>query len=287
MAVILITGSGGQLGNELQKVSKGFYGYDFIFSDLPSLDITNASDVDSFVKESKPDWIINCAAWNFVDRAETEPEKAFAVNEGAVKNLTKAITGTDCRFIHISTDYVFEGNVPQPRSEEDLAAPQSKYGESKLAGEKAALSHPLSMVIRTSWLYSIHGHNFMKSIINKARETKQVSVVFDQTGTPTWAGDLAVVIMKIVSGVIRNQLSFHPGLYNYSNEGVCSWYDFATAIVNEAGIPATVDPILTSSLNLAAKRPAYSVLNKSKIKDTYEISVPYWRTSLRNCLKEL
>jgi dTDP-4-dehydrorhamnose reductase len=287
MAVILITGAGGQLGNELKVVSKSFYGYDFIFADIDHLDLTNAEHATEFIKTNKPDWIVNCAAYNFVDKAESEPDIALAVNGTAVKNITEVIRGSECRFIHISSDYVYDGNSNIPYNELSTPGPVSAYGRSKFAGEKYALLHPGSMIIRTSWLYSSFGNNFVKTIIKHGKEKESLRVVFDQTGTPTYAADLAQAIMSIISGVIRNQIALNAGIYNYSNEGVCSWYDFATEIVKEAGLTCRVNPVLTKDYRSDAKRPVYSVLDKSKIKENYNLSIPHWRSSLTKCMKLL
>jgi dTDP-4-dehydrorhamnose reductase len=287
MPIILITGANGQLGNELRIVSKNFYGYDFIFTDIDTLNITNYESTLEFVKKSGPDWIINCAAYTQVDKAETEPEQALLINGTAVKNLSEAIRGTECRFIHVSTDYVYDGKANVPYNEDISANPQSSYGRSKLAGEKYALLHQGSMIIRTAWLYSSFGNNFVKTILRHAAEKESMNVVFDQTGTPTYAADLAGAIMNIVSGVIRNQVAMYPGIYNYSNEGVCSWYDFASEIVKEAGLPCKINPILSKDFRQVAQRPSYSVLDKSKIKENYGLSIPHWRTSLLKCMKLL
>jgi len=287
MAVILITGADGQLGNELRSVSKNYYGYDFIFTDKDSLDITDSEKTTDFIKKNSPEWILNCAAYNQVDRAESEIDLAMLVNGTAVGNIVNAIRGTECRFIHFSSDYVFNGNSNIPCNEYSTPDPVSAYGKSKLAGEKAALSHHATIIFRTSWLYSSHGTNFVKTILKKAKTEGSVSVVFDQTGTPTYAADLAETVLLIISGVIRNQVAFNPGIYHYSNEGVCSWYDFAEAIISEAGLDCRVVPILTKQFPSAVQRPAYSVLDKSKIKETYNLEIPHWRSSLKRCIKLL
>jgi dTDP-4-dehydrorhamnose reductase len=287
MAVILVTGANGQLGNELGKASKNYYGYDFIFSDIESVDITSADKITAFIKKSEPDWIINCAAYNFVDKAESEPEKALMVNSTAVKNIAEAIKGSECRFIHISSDYVFDGGANMPYNESSITNPLSAYGKSKLEGEKNALQHNRSMIIRTAWLYSSFGSNFVKTILYKAREKDSLKVVFDQTGTPTYAADLAEAIMNIISGVIKNRVAFNAGIYHYSNEGVCSWYDLAVEIVKEAGLQCKIIPILTEEYPAAAARPFYSVLDKTRIKETYNIEIPHWRSSLKKCIKIL
>jgi len=287
MAVILVTGANGQLGNELKVVSKKFYGYDFIFTDIEILDLTSAQQTSEFIQKSKPDWIVNCAAYNLVDKAESEPDVAILVNGTAVYNIAEAIKGTECRLIHISSDYVYDGNSCIPYNELSVPGPSSAYGRSKLAGEKQALLHHGSMVIRTSWLYSSFGSNFVKTILRHAGEKDNLRVVFDQVGTPTYAADLAEAIMSIISGVIRNQFAMNAGLYNFSNEGVCSWYDFAVEIVNEAGLKCHVNPIHSGEFQMAAKRPSYSVMDKTKIKDTYNLTIPHWRDSLKRCMKLL
>lgn len=287
MAAILITGANGQLGNELRVLSKNYYGYDFIFTDIETLDLTNENQTREFINETNPDWIINCAAYNLVDKAESEPDKAMLVNGIAVKNITDAVRESECKFIHISSDYVYDGKNNVPYNEYSAPNPLSAYGRSKLAGEKYALQHHGSMVIRTSWLYSSFGSNFVKSILKNASEKESLKVVFDQTGTPTYAADLAGAVMSIVSGVIRNHFAMSAGVFNYSNEGVCSWYDFATEIINEAGLECKINPVLTKEYRLAAQRPEYSVLDKSKIKEIYNLSIPYWRTSLSKCIRLL
>jgi len=285
MASILITGANGQLGNELRDLSKQYYGYDFIFTDVDTLDITNSASVSEFIKNLRPEWIVNCAAYNLVDKAESEPEEALLINGTAVKNIAEAISGTDCRFIHVSTDYVYDGNANLPYDESVIASPQSAYGRSKLAGEKYALLHPATMIIRTAWLYSSHGSNFVKTMLRYGAERESLGVVFDQTGTPTYAADLATAIMSIISGVIRNQFAFKAGIYNYSDEGVCSWYDFAFEIMEQSGLKCRVYPVLSKDYRQAAKRPSYSVMDKNKIKENYNLVIPHWRSSLVKCLK--
>jgi dTDP-4-dehydrorhamnose reductase len=228
---------------------------------------------------------VNCAAYNLVDKAEIEQEAAMLINSASVKNLTEAITRYDCKFIHLSTDYVYGDVSNVPYNEEVTPEPQSVYARSKFSGERQALMHRGSMIIRTSWLYSTYGQNFVKTMLRYGAEKESLRVVFDQTGTPTYAADLADTIMKIISGVIRNHFAFKPGLYNYSNEGVCTWFDFATEIIREAGLNCNVYPILSKDFPQAAKRPSYSVMDKSKIKENYNIVIPHWRRSLLKCLQ--
>jgi dTDP-4-dehydrorhamnose reductase len=287
MAVILVTGASGQLGNEIKRSSKNYFGYEFIFTDTDTLDITDGRKVREFISKNYCDWIINCAAYNYVEKAETEFDRAVQVNGYAVKNLVDSIKGTDSRLIHFSTDYVFDGKANVPYNEKSVTDPLSAYGKSKLEGERFALQHPSSMIIRTSWLYSEFGNNFVKSIINKGRVNDPLNVVFDQTGTPTYAADLADAVLLIISKVIRNEIAFNAGLYHYSNEGVCSWYDFATEIIRESGLKCKINPILTKDLTSIVQRPFYSVMDKSKIKENYGIEIPHWRSSLKRCIKQL
>lgn len=287
MTTILVTGSNGQLGNEIRERSARYSGYSFVFTDVSELDITDAAATTAFIHELSPSWIINCAAYTAVDRAEDEEERATLINGSGVDNLVNALAGTDCRLIHISTDYVFDGNRPIPYSEEDEPSPASAYGRSKLAGEKAAMRWPNTIIIRTSWLYSSYGGNFVKTILGKAGSSESISVVFDQAGSPTYAADLASAVLDIISGVIQNRHLFVPGIFNYSNEGVCSWYDVATEIVSAAGSQCKVIPVRSSEYPSKVNRPAYSVLDKSKITEYYNLTIPHWRTSLNNCISKI
>ncbi|MFN8209538.1 MAG: dTDP-4-dehydrorhamnose reductase [Bacteroidales bacterium] len=285
MALILVTGAMGQLGNELKISSKKYFGNDFIFTDFDTLDITDGEALMQFIAKRKPGWIINCAAFTSVDKAEEEQEKAHMINALGVKNIVSVIRDSPCRLIHISTDYVFDGRSETPYRESDPVNPETVYGHTKLEGEKYALLHPHSLVIRTSWLYSLYGHNFVKTILRLAEDENPLRVVNDQVGSPTWAADLADAILEIISGVNNHQIAFNAGIYNYSNEGTCSWYEFALAILEEAGISKEVIPITTPEFPLPAKRPQYSVLNKSKITENYRLAIPHWRTSLSKCIK--
>ena len=287
MALILITGSKGQLGYELKVISKKFFGLDFIFTDIDTLDITNEEKCTEFIRRKKPDWIINCAAYNFVDKAENDFQNALLVNGTSVKNISLAIKDSLTRLIHISSDYVFDGTANSPYRENAVPNPLSAYGRSKLEGEKNAMLHYGSIVVRTSWLYSSFGNNFVKTIIRLAKEKDILQVVNDQTGSPTYAADLAQAIMHIVTGVLRNQMAFNTGIYHYSNEGECNWYDFAVAIIEEAGLTCQVQPILSKDFPSAATRPAYSVMNKSKIKDNFNLTIPHWKESLKKCIHKI
>jgi dTDP-4-dehydrorhamnose reductase len=287
MALILITGSAGQLGNEIKNLSRNYSGYEFIFTDIDTLDITDGNKVKESVARYQPDWIINCAAYNLVDKAETETEKALAINRDSVMNIADSIRGSECRFIHMSTDYVFDGQANTPYNETISPNPLSAYGKSKLEGELAALTHHMSMIIRTSWLYSSYGNNFIRTILRLGAEKESLNVVFDQTGTPTYAADLAGAILQIVSQVVRNQSAYNPGIYHYSDEGVCSWYDFATEIVRESGLKTRIMPVLSGDYPSTARRPSYSVLDKSKIRETYHVKIPHWRECMSKCIKLL
>ncbi len=287
MTTILVTGASGQLGSEIRERAGRFSGYNFVFTDIDKLDITDARSTASFITELSPSWIINCAAYTAVDKAEDEEDKATLINGKGVENIVSALTGSDCRLIHISTDYIFDGNSPVPYSENDTPSPASAYGRSKLAGEKAAICWPQTMIIRTSWLYSSYGNNFVKTILGKAGSSQSINVVFDQAGSPTYAADLASAILEIISGIIQNRHNFIPGIFNYSNEGVCSWYDIANEIVISAGSECKVIPVRSSAYPSKVKRPAYSALDKTRIKENYSLTIPHWRASLNNCISKI
>ncbi|HUW92297.1 MAG TPA: dTDP-4-dehydrorhamnose reductase [Bacteroidales bacterium] len=287
MTGILVTGSSGQLGSELKELSARFSGYSFIFTDAPEMDITDGEAAKAFITASSPSWIINCAAYTAVDKAEDEEPLATLVNGKGVENIVNAISRTECRLIHISTDYVFDGNSPRPYTEDDKPSPASAYGRSKLAGEIAALACPRSMVIRTSWLYSSYGKNFVRTILGKAGSSQNINVVADQTGSPTYAADLAAAIMEVISGTIQNRHNFVPGIFNYSDEGHCSWFDLATEIVTAAGSECRVNAVRSTAYPSKVSRPAFSVLDKSKIKETYNIAIPHWRVSLNRCISKI
>ncbi len=285
MVNILVTGANGQLGNELQKISDNYPGFRFHFTDIDSLDITNPEALSEIFRSNNFAYIVNCAAYTAVDRAETEPDLARLINTEAVKNLAREALKYKSKLIHISTDYVFDGNAFQPYTEVMKTNPQSVYGKTKLDGEKEALSYPESIVIRTSWLYSSFGNNFVKTILRIGRERKELKVVFDQVGNPTYAEDLAGAVLKIINFTEKKELI--KGIYHYSNEGVCSWYDFAWEIINFSNIDCKVIPIESSEYPSITKRPFYSVLNKNKVKTVFNFEIPYWKTSLYRCLSEL
>jgi dTDP-4-dehydrorhamnose reductase len=287
MTTILVTGASGQLGSEIRERSSRYKGYTFVFTDADELDITDAAATAAFIAGLAPSWIINCAAYTAVDKAEEEEELATLINAHGVENLVNALQGSDCRLIHISTDYIFDGNSPVPYTEDDKPSPASAYGRSKLAGEKAAMRWPHTMTVRTSWLYSSYGNNFVKTILVRAGSSANLKVVFDQTGSPTYAADLAAAILEIISGVIQNRHLFVPGIFNYSDEGVCSWFDIAAEIVTATGSPCPVIPVRSSEYPSKTRRPAYSVLDNSKIRECYNLNIPHWRTSLEICIAKI
>jgi dTDP-4-dehydrorhamnose reductase len=280
---ILVTGSNGQLGSELRAISENYPNSSFFFFDREDLDISNLDAVQSFFNQNKIDYIINCAAYTAVDKAEEESDLAYLINAIAVENLLKASEQSQSKLIQVSTDYVFGGLHNLPLKEDLPTKPESEYGRSKLAGETVAMASERSIIIRTSWLYSSFGHNFVKTIQKYGKERDQLTVVFDQVGTPTYAGDLAKAIMDIIEHSDKNQ-NFVNGIYHYANEGVLSWYDFALEICKQSKIEVDIKPVLSDAFPTPAKRPAYSVLDKSKIRDTFGIEIPYWSDSLSKCI---
>ncbi len=283
---ILITGAYGQLGSELKVQSGNFPAWEFLLTDADTLDITNENAVKNFFQQNQPDFIINCAAYTAVDKAETDTETAERINSVAPKILATNAQKTGSRFIHISTDYVFDGTAHKPYSETDKVNPQGVYGATKLRGEQNCLANnPESIVIRTSWLYSSFGSNFVKTMLRLGNERDNVNVVFDQIGTPTYAADLAATILSIIQVSEKQPEKFIPGIYHYSNEGVASWYDFAQAIFEIAKVECKASPVLSEEFPTPAKRPNFSVLNKAKIRNNFGIKIPYWRDSLKECLE--
>ena len=280
---ILVTGANGQVGRELQTLQKAYSQLQFYFFSKEELNITDLASVEAVFKQVEPDYCINCAAYTAVDKAETEKEAAFLINEIGTKNLALVSKHLGAKFIHISTDYVFDGNGSEPYREDHPVNPQNIYGESKLKGEEEALSvNPASMIIRTAWVYSEFGNNFVKTMLRLMQSKEEIGVVADQQGSPTYAADLAKAILSIViSG------KWVPGIYHYSNEGVITWFDFAKAIQGYIQSACRVNAIPTSAYPTPAKRPAYSVLNKEKIKTTFDITIPDWEESLHHCLNRL
>lgn len=281
---LLVTGSNGQLGSEIKSLSGLYPTLSFIYTDVAELDITDSIAVNKILFSEKPDFIINCAAFTAVDKAEQEIEASNRINSLAPEILAKACLDNHCKLIHISTDYVFDGESNKPYNETAPVNPTSQYGKSKLKGEELAMQHGVCMVIRTSWLYSSYGLNFVKTIIRNAKIKPELRVVFDQIGCPTYANDLADAILKIAS---KGADSFIPEVFHYSNEGVCSWYDFAYEIVNLTNLDCKIVPIESSEYPLPAKRPHYSVFNKSKIRNAYQLDIPHYSKSLKICISKM
>lgn len=285
---ILITGSYGQLGNEMKILSANYPHWEFVFTDVDTLDIGVEKVVAGFLLNSKPDIVVNCAAYTAVDQAESDIETASRINAIAPGILAKAAKNISAKMIHISTDYVFSGKAFLPLAESDEVNPSGIYGKTKLKGEENCQKENTdSIVIRTSWLYSSFGNNFVKTMLRLGKERNSLNVVYDQVGTPTYAADLAKAIFRIIEISEKDSNKFVPGIYHYSNEGVISWFDFAKAIFEITGIKCEVLPVLSDQFPLPAERPNYSVLNKSKFKNTFGITIPYWKDSLQVCLEKM
>ena len=283
---ILITGANGQLGNCLRDLAAEYQErYRFFYTDVEELDITDAAAIDRYVADNQIQIIINAAAYTAVDKAEDDVDMAYKLNRDAVRNLAEVSKAHDCLLVHISTDYVFSGESCHPYKEDDTPAPKSVYGASKLAGEQAVAEVGCSaIIIRTSWLYSEFGHNFVKTMLRLGDERKEVSVVCDQIGGPTYAGDLAqAILLCLTSNLEKTGMQ----VYHFANEGVISWYDFAKAIMEISGKPCAVFPIFTGEYPAKAPRPAYSVFNLRKTKTELGISIPYWRDSLALIINKL
>lgn len=280
---ILVTGANGQLGNEMQVLARENLQHTYFFTDVQELDICDEQAVYAYVSEHKIDIIVNCAAYTAVDKAEDNVELCDKLNNIAPGYLARAAQANGAAMIQVSTDYVFDGTAHIPYTEEEPTCPASVYGSTKLAGEQNVMDHcEKAMVIRTAWLYSIYGNNFVKTMIRLGQERDSLGVIFDQIGTPTYANDLAQAIFAAINkGVVR-------GIYHFSDEGVCSWYDFTIAIHRLAGIASCkVKPLHTADYPAKAPRPHYSVLDKKKIKDTFGIEIPHWEESLKRCINQL
>ena len=280
---ILVTGANGQLGNEMQVLARENLQHTYFFTDVQELDICDEQAVYAYVSEHKIDIIVNCAAYTAVDKAEDNVELCDKLNNIAPGYLARAAQANGAAMIQVSTDYVFDGTAHIPYTEEEPTCPASVYGSTKLAGEQNVMDHcEKAMVIRTAWLYSIYGNNFVKTMIRLGQERDSLGVIFDQIGTPTYANDLAQAIFAAINkGVVR-------GIYHFSDEGVCSWYDFTVAIHRLAGIASCkVKPLHTADCLAKAPRPHYSVLDKTKIKDTFGIEIPHWEESLKRCINQL
>ena len=285
MKNILVTGSNGQLGSEIKDRAEKHPDYHFIFTDIDELDLTDSEAVSLFFDRHKIDVCINCAAYTAVDKAEEDRNLALLINYEAVRNLSETCNRHQSFLIHISTDYVFDGKNYKPYDETDPPSPDSYYGLTKLKGEEAVYALcDNAVIIRTSWLYSAYGNNFVRTMLRLGKERTELGVVADQVGTPTYAGDLADAILHIVSA--QNNKT-ENNIYHFSNEGAISWYDFAKAIMAEAGLNCKVNPIESKDFPAKANRPFYSVLNKAKIKNSYQIEIPYWLDSLKLVLEKL
>ena len=284
MSRILVTGANGQLGSEIQELEKEYEQYSFFFTDIHNLDLTDHKWVHDYINDKYIDVIINCAAYTAVDKAETEPEPADAINHLVVKNLAEIAKANKIKLIHISTDYVFDGTKTTAYTEDDIPNPQSVYGLTKLKGEQAMqdINPANSIIIRTSWVYSGYGNNFVKTMLRLATERDELNVVADQTGSPTYAGDLAKAILEILPKIKNNSVE----LFHYANAGSCSWYDFAKAIFEIKGLIVKVNPINTSQYPTPAKRPKYSVMETRKIRETFKVEVLEWEVALKKCLIE-
>lgn len=283
MLNILITGSNGQLGNEFRVAAALYPNYNFIFTDIAELDIASEWQVDQFFRENNIDIVINCAAYTAVDRAEDEPDIAKLVNYEAVVNLIHICKACNIFMVHISTDFVFDGKSQKPYHEDDRPLPVSAYGKSKLAGEEAMMAClEKGMIIRTSWLYSAFGNNFVKTILRNGAEKGKLNVVNDQVGSPTYARDLAEIILKILPKALS---SGRFEIYHFANEGQCSWYEFAKEAIRLANISCQVYPISSKDYPQKAIRPVYSVLDITKIKEQFGLTIPGWRESLKECVK--
>lgn len=281
---IFVTGSMGQLGSEIKELSNN-YDYNFFFTDRTNIDITDEVSIKTFCQTNNINIIINCAAYTAVDKAESDENNADLVNRKAVKKLAKISKENNIKLIHISTDYVFDGKAFKPYCEQFQTNPQSIYGKTKLDGENEMINiNPLnSIIIRTSWVYSFYGNNFVKTMLRLGKEKDELGVIFDQVGTPTYAKDLAYTILEILPKIENSKVE----IYNYSNEGVLSWYDFAKEIMKMAKLNCKINPIETYQYPTPAKRPHFSLLNKKKIKSTFNIEIPYWKDGLDDCLKRM
>jgi len=284
MSNILVTGSNGQLGSEIRELSSTYHD-SFVFTDREQLDISNKEAIKEIIENNNIDTIINCAAYTAVDKAESDEENADRINHESVKNLAELSKEENIKLIHISTDYVFDGKNYKPYEENDPTNPNGIYGKTKLAGEKAIqeISPQNTIMIRTSWVYSSYGNNFVKTMLHLGKTKEKLTVINDQVGTPTYAKDLAKAILDIIPQLNNDK----PEIYHYSNEGVLSWYDFAKEIMKMAKSPCKIEPIATKDYPTAAARPHFSLLNKAKIKEQYNVEVPFWKDSLHACLTKM
>ena len=286
---ILVVGRSGQLGQSIQSIAKDYPEYEFVFASRQQLDLSNEVSITKFFERKNFDIIINCAAYTAVDKAELEPELANQINHFAIEQLANIAKQGHAKLFHISTDYVFSGKQCRPYIETDEVAPHGVYGKTKLQGEQAIQKalKTNAIIIRTSWLYSEYGNNFFKTMIKLGQDRDSLNVIFDQVGTPTYAKDLATAIISIIQSQEFNQIDFKTNIVHFSNEGVCSWYDFAKTIFELTNIKCHITPIETINYLMPATRPYFSVLNKAKIKKMYHLAVPYWKDSAKRCLTAL
>lgn len=285
MKSILVIGAAGQLGSELRYLSARHPEMLFRFTDQDELDITDQASIALIMGSDSYNYCINCAAYTAVDKAETESELAYAINEHGAAKLAQQCAAHNVKLIHVSTDFVFDGQLSRPYKEDDPIDPLGVYGASKAAGEQAVLlADPSAVVIRTSWLYSSFGANFVKTMRKLGEDRDSLNVIYDQIGTPTYARDLAQVILQIIA---EGSVDDAKGIFHYSNEGVASWYDFAVAVMRMSNLSCKVSPINTFEYPTPAKRPAYGILDKRKIKETFDITIPHWYVSLGHCIEEL
>ncbi len=280
---ILVTGSNGQLGNQFKELAMLHNDKHFTFTTRNELDITEAGGIEDVLKSRQIDCIINCASYTAVDNAETNIEEAMAINAQGAKNLALACDKANVFLIHFSTDYVYDGESNKPYSEKDQTNPRTIYGKSKLEGEKEIITNiERALIIRTAWLYSYYGKNFVKTILEKGKKNSELRVVYDQIGAPTYAYDLANMVIEILPKALKN--IDKTEIYNYSNEGVTSWYDIAWAISDNCNLPCEITPVLSEEFQTKTQRPKFSLLNKNKIKNDFNLKIPYWRHSLEACL---
>ncbi len=288
MKKILVTGANGQLGSELRALTGKYPQYGFLFTDVAELDITDRDVVAGFVDRERPDWILNAAAYTAVDKAESEPERALSLNATAVENLAAAARQTGAGLVQISTDYVFSGDDQRlPLNETHPTAPRSVYGKTKLRGEAAALACPRSLVVRTSWLYSAYGNNFVKTMMRLGGERSSLGVVADQWGSPTYAADLADTLLHMIASIDQQGDQGRWGLYHYANQGETTWFEFATEIMCRCNIDCVVNPITTTEYPTPAARPVYSVMDTRKIRERFALEIPQWDEALGRCLELL
>ena len=286
LATILVTGANGQLANEIKEISSLFPFYEFFFLTRQELPIEDVKKVRDYFEKQQVDFCINCAAYTSVDKAESETEYAFEINADAVGNLAEICKAHQTKLIHISTDYVYDGTQQIPLKEENAVAPLNIYGQSKLKGEELSLNkNPETLIIRTSWVYSSFGNNFVKTMLRLMGEKEEINVVSDQIGSPTYAADLASVIMQLIEKIEKG--ANYSGIYNYCNEGITNWYEFAVAIKQYSGLNCNIKPVTTSDYKTAAQRPLYSVLNTEKIQGILDHKIPDWKDSLLKCIVRL